>query len=46
MPEPDLVRTGIDVMKLWYALVIKQTHRRAGAPAEDASRRSAGQRVL
>jgi glycosyltransferase involved in cell wall biosynthesis len=43
-----VVRTGIDVMKLWYALVVQRTHERsAAAPAEDsASRRSAGQRVL
>jgi glycosyltransferase involved in cell wall biosynthesis len=42
-----VIRTGIDVFKLWYALVVRQTHRRApGAAADDASRRGAGQRVL
>jgi len=42
-----VIRTGIDVMKLWYALVVQRTHERSAAAAEDtASRRSAGQRVL
>ena len=42
-----VVRTGIDVMKLWYALVVQRTHERSADAAEDsASRRSAGQRVL
>ena len=40
-------RTGIDVFKLWYALVVQRSHRRSTAPAADRpSRRSAGQRVL
>ena len=42
-----VIRTGIDVLKLWYALVVQRTHERPPATAEDrASRRSAGQRVL
>jgi len=42
-----VIRTGIDVLKLWYALVVQRTHERAPATAEErASRRSAGQRVL
>ena len=42
-----VIRTAIDVFKLWYALVVRQTHRRpADAVADDAARRSAGQRVL
>ncbi len=42
-----VIRTGIDVLKLWYALVVQRTHERSPATAEDrASRRSAGQRVL
>jgi hypothetical protein len=44
---PRVIRTGIDVLKLWYALVVRQTHRQPGnAAADEASRRSAGQRVL
>ena len=43
-----VIRTGIDVMKLWYALVVQGTHKRSPDPAavEGTSRRSAGQRVL
>ena len=42
-----VIRTGIDVLKLWYALVVKRAHERSPATAEDrASQRSAGQRVL
>jgi glycosyltransferase involved in cell wall biosynthesis len=42
-----VVRTGIDVLKLWYALVVRRTHEGPLAPAvDDTSRRSAGQRVL
>jgi glycosyltransferase involved in cell wall biosynthesis len=42
-----VIRTGIDVLKLWYALVVQRTHERPPATAEDrASRRNAGQRVL
>jgi glycosyltransferase involved in cell wall biosynthesis len=43
-----VIRTGIDVMKLWYALVVQGAHRRSPDPAaaEGAPRRSAGQRVL
>ena len=42
-----VIRTGVDVLKLWYALVVQRTHERSPATAEDrASRRSAGQRVL
>ena len=42
-----VIRTGIDVLKLWYALVVRQTHHRSvEAGADDAARRSAGQRVL
>ncbi len=43
-----VIRTGIDVMKLWYALVVQRAHKRSPDPAavEGASRRSAGQRVL
>jgi glycosyltransferase involved in cell wall biosynthesis len=44
---PRLFRTAIDVFKLWYALVVRQTHRRTPAPiADDASRRGVGMRVL
>ena len=40
-------RTGIDVFKLWYALVVQRRHQRSTAPAADRpSRHSAGQRVL
>ena len=42
-----VIRTGIDVFKLWHALVVRRTHEpSAGAAADDPSRRSAGQRVL
>jgi glycosyltransferase involved in cell wall biosynthesis len=42
-----VIRTGIEVLKLWYALVVRQTHHRtADAAADDASHRSAGHRVL
>ena len=42
-----VIRTGIDVLKLWYALVVQRTHEQSPVSAEDrASRRSAGQRVL
>ena len=43
-----VIRTGIDVMKLWYALVVQRAHKRSPDPTavEGASRRSAGQRVL
>jgi glycosyltransferase involved in cell wall biosynthesis len=42
-----VIRTGIDVLKLWYALVVQRTHQRSADPAADRrSRRSAGQRVL
>ena len=42
-----VIRTGIDVMKLWYALVVRHTHQRpADTAADDPSRRSAGLRVL
>jgi glycosyltransferase involved in cell wall biosynthesis len=42
-----VIRTGIDVGKLWYALVVRQTHRQpADAVADEASRHGAGHRVL
>ena len=43
-----VIRTGIDVMKLWYALVVQQSHQRSpdAASVEGRSRPSAGQRVL
>jgi glycosyltransferase involved in cell wall biosynthesis len=42
-----VIRTGIDVFQLWYALVVRRTHQGPPAPAvDDTSRRSAGQRVL
>ena len=42
-----VIRTGIDVFKLWYALVVQRTHQRSPVPAaDDASRSSAGQRAL
>jgi glycosyltransferase involved in cell wall biosynthesis len=42
-----VVRTGIDVFKLWFALVVRRTHLGPqAAAADDAARRSAGQRVL
>ncbi len=42
-----VIRTGIDVWKLWYALVVRRTHRQSylGA-ADDVSHRDSGQRVL
>ena len=30
-----VIRTGIDVLKLWYALVVQRTHERSPAAAED-----------
>ena len=41
-----VIRTGIDVLKLWYALVILRSHQRSPSSAVDGSQRSAGQRVL
>ena len=41
-----VIRTGIDVLKLWYALVVLQTHRRRYDASASKSRDSAGQRVL
>ena len=42
-----VIRTGIDVFKLWYALVVQRIHQRSPVPAvDDASRDSAGQRAL
>ena len=42
-----VIRTVIDVFKLWYALVVRQTHRRpSGAVADGASRRDVGLRLL
>jgi glycosyltransferase involved in cell wall biosynthesis len=42
-----VIRTGIDVMKLWYRLVVLQTHRRhPDGSAAKPSPRDAGQRVL
>jgi len=44
---PRVIRTGIDVFKLWYALVVRRTHQGSTPPAvDDTSRRSARQRVL
>jgi glycosyltransferase involved in cell wall biosynthesis len=43
---PRVIRTGIDVLKLWYALVVLRSHQRSPGDAVDGSRRSAGQRVL
>jgi glycosyltransferase involved in cell wall biosynthesis len=44
---PRLFRTAIDVFKLWYALVVRQSHRRTPDPiADEASRRGVGTRVL
>ncbi len=43
---PRVIRTGIDVFKLWYALVVRQTHRDPNAATDEVSRRSAGLRVL
>jgi glycosyltransferase involved in cell wall biosynthesis len=43
---PRVLRTGIDVLKLWHALVVRQTHRRPNAATDETSRRSAGTRVL
>ena len=41
-----VIRTGIDVLKLWYALVVRRTHQQRLAPAgEDTPRGSAGLRV-
>jgi glycosyltransferase involved in cell wall biosynthesis len=33
-------RTGIDVLKLWYSLAVRQTHRRRGETTEPASQRT------
>ena len=42
-----VIRTGIDVFKLWYALVVRGTHQGPTPPAvDDTSRSSAEQRVL
>ena len=42
-----VVRTGIDVMKLWYALVIRQMHRRPSQiAADEVARHNAKMRVL
>jgi glycosyltransferase involved in cell wall biosynthesis len=42
-----LFRTAIDVLKLWYVLVVRQTHRPAPAThADDASRPGVGMRIL
>jgi hypothetical protein len=42
-----VIRTGIDVFKLWYVLVVRRTHQGPPAAAvEDAARSDAGQRVL
>ncbi len=41
-----VIRTGIDVLNLWHALVVRQTHRRSWDTAADGGRRSAGKRVL
>ena len=42
-----VIRTGIDVLKLWYALVVRQSHRgKVADPIDDVSRRRSGQRVL
>ncbi|PYR42458.1 MAG: glycosyltransferase family 2 protein [Acidobacteria bacterium] len=30
---PRIVKTGVDVMRLWYELVIRRTHLREGAPS-------------
>ena len=40
---PRIVKTGVDVMRLWYELVIRRRHLRAGAPslaARDGSDRT------
>jgi glycosyltransferase involved in cell wall biosynthesis len=42
-----VIRTGIDVLKLWYVLVVRRTPQEPPAAAvEDAPRSGAGQRVL
>ena len=41
-----VIRTGIDVFKLWYVLVVRHAHRRPDSVPGDRIRRSAGQRVL
>jgi hypothetical protein len=38
-----IVKTGVDVLRLWYALVVRREHRRAGvrplaSPADAADR--------
>ena len=44
---PRLFRTAVDVLKLWYSLVVRQTHRRTTRPiADEPSRRGIGTRVL
>jgi len=40
---PRVFRTAVDVMKLWFALVVRQTHRR---PAEAAAPTGERTRVL
>jgi glycosyltransferase involved in cell wall biosynthesis len=42
-----VIRTGVDVLKLWHALVVRQTHRQPGYSATDkAPDGGAGQRAL
>jgi hypothetical protein len=43
-----VVRTGIDVYKLWFALVVRRAHHgpQNVAAADDAARSNAEQRVL
>ncbi len=43
---PRVIRTGLDVFKLWYALVVRRTHRDPNAAIDEVSRRSARLRVL
>ena len=41
-----VIRTGIDVLKLWYVLVVRRAHHGAPAAARNGSRTGSGQRVL
>jgi hypothetical protein len=37
---PRIYRTGVDVLKLWFALVIRGTHRSGAEPAEPVEQRT------
>jgi glycosyltransferase involved in cell wall biosynthesis len=43
---PRVIRTGIDVLKLWYALVVQQRHRQDHEAAAAKPSQGAGRQVL